>query len=65
MNALSDYELTGLTPKQIIAMYESLIATQDLISRLVCGDAETISLAVDDAVYWLDGFSSYSKEELH
>ena len=65
MVTLEQYEATGFTPEQIIRMYKNLCETQDIISRLVCGDENSILEAISDALYWLDGFASYSKEGLH
>ena len=62
---LSDYESTKFTPEQINKMYDNLKESADLISRLIIGDIESIGIAVDDAIMWLDGFMSYKREEVH
>ena len=65
MSTLQDYKDTGFSPEQIMKMYENLTETYDLLSRLVLGDFKTINEAVDDAMTWIEGYMSYSKEELH
>jgi len=65
MITLQEYIDTGFTPEQINRMYESLLITNDLIIRLICGDFLSINQAVDDALLWLDGFASYSKEMIN
>lgn len=65
MPTLQDYIDTGFSPERIIKMYESLSGTYDLISRLIIGDYYSINEAVNDAIWWLDGYASYSKEGLH
>jgi len=65
MPTLQDYIDTGFSPEQIVRMYKNLTEIYDLISRLIMGDMESINEAVNDAVYWLDGYASYSKEGMH
>jgi len=65
MDELQDYKNTGFSPDQIMEMYESLTVVNDLLTRLICGDKEIIQVAILDALYWMEGFASYSKEGLH
>lgn len=65
MDTLEDYQKTGFTPEQINKMYEALCSTNSIITRLICGDLESIYEAIEEASNWLIGFDSFRKEGLH
>jgi hypothetical protein len=62
---LANYRTTGFSPEQILLMYENLSEIYDLLTRLICGDFVSINKAVDDTLWFLSDFRSYSKKPLH
>ena len=64
-NLLKEYKNTGFSPDQINKMYENLTNTYDLLSRLLIGDFESINIAVDDAILFMNDYISFKKDNLH
>jgi hypothetical protein len=62
---LRQYIETGFSPEEIIKMSESLNIVNGLISRLIIGDFTSINLAVDEAIWFIDGYVSIMKDKLH
>ena len=46
-------------------MHESLCVVNDLFSRLIMNDFESINIAIDEVIWWINGYVSIMKDELH